>query len=260
MMNSYAAAGVRDAIAEGTAKLGLPLSPGMLSMIRCENGRRCGRDRCPICASRLTERFLALDNSTAAFEGRWRRSAFAIRSHTVPAKDTRPIPIPKIREAVKASLDCWVRASRCPADTTDTNNFGCIATFGLVEDVSSPSSRDKVLVVEYSVTGVDRDADYDVFESLQYSFGDNVEDVPLFDDVYRAVPDQGLLFGYTKRRLNRLDRPKPISSATRLARLASNYGDHPKESRLLSRGLENQGEDMVFEKTELFGLSWWYLS
>lgn len=238
-MTLNAAKGVRDAIVEGSAMLGLPLSPSLLSMIKCGNGRKCERDRCPICASKVTERLLALHYSHAVLGQQWQRSAFALRSHVRAAEDISPIPMDDIQANINAAMNRWEYDFQ-REDGNEGKNFGCLATFGLVEDTGSHDRREKVVVVEFVVTGGDPINDFEIFETLLGRFDDKVVSVPLVEnDRYCIMPDQGLLFGYTKRRLDQPDRPIAISSKRRLARIASNYGDHPIKSRFFFTGADH---------------------
>ncbi|RVG23662.1 hypothetical protein [Sinorhizobium meliloti] len=250
-MTINAAKGVRDAIVEGSAMLGLPLSPSLLSMIKCGIGRQCKRDRCPICASKFTERLSALHCSHAVLGQDWQRRVFALKSHVRAAEDIRPIPIDVIRANINAAMKQWENDFQ-REDGNEGKNFGCLATFGLVEDTGSHDRREKVLVVEFVVTCVDPIDDFEMFETLLGRFDDKVVSVPLVEnDRHCIMPDQELLFGYTKRRLDQPDRPMAISSKKRLARIASNYGDHPMESRFLSRGLTTFEGGIVFDRDSL---------
>ncbi|RVH97622.1 hypothetical protein [Sinorhizobium meliloti] len=249
MMTLSAAKGVRDAIVEGSAMLRLPLTRSLLSMIKCGDGPRCKQDRCPVCTSKLTERLLALHRSHAVLGQQWQRSAFALRSYVRAAEDIRPIPIDNIKANINVAIKSWEDAFQ-REDENDGKNFGCLAAFGLVEDTGSHDRREKVVVVEFVFTDVDPINDFEIFETLRGRFGDEVVSVPLVEnDRYCIMPDQGLLFGYTKRRLDQPERPMAISNKRRLARIASNYGDHPMQSRFLSGGLTTSEEGIVFDRT-----------
>ncbi|MFS8143712.1 hypothetical protein [Rhizobium sp. BR 249] len=192
---------------------------------------------------------------------RWQRSAFALRSFSYAATELAAIPIDKINSGIAAILDGYVR-SFLQQDNRGSVNYGCIAQIGLVEDTSPASACEKVVVVEFALTGGNEETDYDMFESLHAHFGkelyhvtgnelgpQEVERVPLLSaEGCGVLPDQGLLFGYTRRRLDKPERPTVISSKKRLARMAVNYGNHTLRSRILSRGLSNNGTELVFDK------------
>ncbi|MGO6702466.1 hypothetical protein ACC786_20800 [Rhizobium ruizarguesonis] len=205
-------------------------------------------------------RLHGINHAPALGTQRWQRSAFALRSYSYAATDLTAIPVDKISSGIAAVLDGYVR-SFLQQDNRGSANYGCIAQFGLVEDASPAGACEKVVVVEFALTGGNDETDYDMFERLHANFGDElyhggngahpnkVAPVPLVSAVGCGIlPDQGLLFGYTQRRLDKAERPTVISSKHHLARMAFNYGDHTARRRILFRGLTNNGKELVFEQ------------
>ncbi|TAU81970.1 hypothetical protein [Rhizobium leguminosarum] len=268
MMTPTGAAGVRDALVDGAAELGLPLSRSLLSLLRCEEIVPCGQGRCPICASTVAMRLHGISQAPALGLQRWQRSAYALRSYSYAATDLTTIPVDRINSGIAKILDGYVR-SFLQQDSRGSTNYGCIAQFGLVEDTSPAGASEKVVVVEFILTGGNNETDYDMFANLHAQFGDElytvigygdrrekVQPVPLVSTEGSGIlPDQGLLFGYTKRRLDRAERPTVISSKKRLARMAFNYGEHSLRNRSFSRGLTNTGNELVFEQDARDNLS-----
>lgn len=260
MMTPTGAFGVRDALFDGAAELNLPLSPSLLSVFRCEDLAPCGQGRCPICASKVTMLLHSMKQAPELGSQRWQKSAFALRSFSYASTKLAVAPMDKISAGIAAVLDGYVR-SFLQQDNRGSMKYGCIAQIGLVEDCSPARAGEKVVVVEFALTGGNEETDYDMFENLHAYFGKElyqavgnnfgpleVEPIPLLSaEGCGVLPEQGLLFGYTKRRLDKPERPRVITSKKRLARMAVNYGDHTLRSRIISRGLSNNGM-LVFDQ------------
>lgn len=261
MMTPNASAGIRDAIIAGAVKLSLPLSGSLLSMIRCEVENPCKQGFCPICASTVSEKLREMVQSPKLNSQPWKRSAYALKSHVRKADDLRPIDMDEIGTVIQKTLSDYVR-SFSTNDYEQSENYGCLAHFGLVEDTNPANRGDRVAVVEFVMTGGD---DYEAMvEGLNFHLGVDVyspfrgdlavESVPIISTGSDGVlPDQGLLFGYTKRRLDVAERPIVISNKTSLAKMACNYGEHQISNRTFYRGLAHH-ESIVFDPHDFMGL------
>lgn len=262
MMTLNASAGIRDAIVQGTVELGLPLSNSLLSLIHCEVDAPCRQGRCPICASKEAQRLRYMLQSPRLSEQDWQHSVYALRSHVREAGDVQPIKIETITAAINKTLNEYVRAFSRQEDARN-KSYGCLAHFGLVEDTSAGKIGEKVAVVEFVLTGGDSETDYEVMnESLHYNFGVDVcdlshgplqvEPVPIIStNGYGVLPDEGLLFGYTRRRLDAAERPMVIADKIKLAEMACNYGEHRISDRTFYRGLAKRDNCIVFDPSDL---------
>lgn len=228
-----------------------PLTEDLLAIIKCDSGQHCKRGQCPICTQRLGDMLNSLKWSPSVTEQIWHRSTFALRSMTCPKGSSAPVPLKRIITDINEVIDALQRSSR---PGYGCGNFGCVATFALVEDTSS--SRTKVTVIEVAVTGVPPEDDAAILEKLSERFGE-VSKVPTAeDDGTHPFPSQELLFGFTKRRLDRLERPMAVSNKIRLAEIAANYGSHSVTDRLITRGLDDGADFVTFGESSL-PLLWW---
>jgi hypothetical protein len=235
MITTYAAKAVHDNLMEGAAKLGLTMSMQLLSTFKCDSFQECKLSNCPLCGAGMNMRLLEKESSQIGRDFEWRKHVYAFRDLTIAGDDDRCVNLDPLRKLLGKALDGWARSARSHEDEPKPQS-GCVATYGIVQDLGSETGRDKVVVVEIVVTGDPID-DFEIQEPL-LRHGENVHDVPVLpDNDYRLVPNQGLLFGYTKRNLRVPDRPKVIYSKPMLARMYSNYAGSPDSLRFLSRGL-----------------------
>ena len=241
MMNIVAAAGIRDAIFSGVAKLEAPLTPYRLSMLRCGDRGKCEQGSCPMCAARSVESLHKLYFEETTHELKWQRSVYALADYTFALDDLRPMPITQIRSLVGRILD----AMR-PSEVSNPIGEGinCAAVFGLVQNKSSSNTGEKIVLVEFAYIGFE---EYDLYETLQYKCGVDTtlpfegplpaELVPLVSAPGLGLfPDSSLLFGYSGRRIDVAEGPLPVVCEVQLASMACNYGEHSIADRLLARG------------------------
>lgn len=259
MLNSYACAGVKDAIIAGSAKLALKFTSSLHSLILCYSGPACKQGRCPVCASHEGEKRRALTLAPAIYQQPWRQEVFALRGYTRKANDLTPIPFDTIAKEIDNVMDAYMKASEQHEDRLNPN-CACIAEVGLVEDSRKSGDKVRTVVVEFMMTGGGSDTEFELLDALRYRLDrrevpdwakstEMVERVPTpLNRTGDIWPSEGLLFGYTKRRLDLAQRPLPITDEKRLARMASNYGDHPIHHRMFSRGLSMSDDGLNFDR------------
>jgi hypothetical protein len=170
-----------------------------------------------------------------------------LHSLTVPNGNTNSLPITDIANKIRRSIDHWRRFAVQVEDRPPNEHFACVSTFGLVEDAGTEKQGKRVMLVEFAVTGVSAEADFDVLESLMSSFDGRVSSVPFATGRgVHAAPSEGLMFGFMKRRLDRPERPMVISNKRLLAEMASNYGPEDATMRCEVVGLEPSGDGFIF--------------